>query len=85
MQQNTNTDNKNTIKPKFVAKGHDAILKSGQDTGGTINITTMSGEVLVGMLINRDKYTVTLDTKTGERLTVYKHAIESFSIVRGTK
>jgi sRNA-binding regulator protein Hfq len=29
-------------------------------------------------MINRDRYTITVELDTGARRTVYKHAIESF-------
>jgi sRNA-binding regulator protein Hfq len=81
-QNNTITKpNQNAPKGKFIAKGHDAILKSAQDAGDTIEIIAMSGDVIVGKLLNRDKFTVTiLEEDSGKKKTVYKHGIESFSI-----
>lgn len=71
----------NTSKPPrkpFVAKGHDAILKKVQDSGGNIGIMPMNGDrLIVGKLIARDKYTITMLT-AGREITFYKHAIESF-------
>lgn len=69
-------------KAPHVAKGHDAILKNLQDRGAVINIQTISNELYVGTLVNRDRYTITI-RRTIERqstdYTIYKHAIESFS------
>lgn len=70
----------NNVKPKFVAKGHDAILKNAQDAGEQIEIIAMSGDVIVGKILNRDKFTVTILQDSGKKRTIYKHGIESFSI-----
>lgn len=67
-------------KPKFVAKGHDAILKNAQDASERIEIIAMSGDVIVGKILNRDKFTITILEDSGKKRTVYKHGIESFSI-----
>lgn len=67
-----------TKKP-FVAKGHDAILKGMQDSGEEINVIMISSEIpLIGKLVARDKFTITVLTNSGWRRTIYKHAIESF-------
>lgn len=70
-------------KAPHVAKGHDAILKNLQDRGALIHITTVGGEAYHGKMINRDRYTITIRIthadKTFDDMTVYKHAIESFS------
>jgi len=67
------------LKKPFIAKGHDAILKGMQDNGGDISVSMISTEIpLVGKLIARDKFTITVLTDDGERVTIYKHAIESF-------
>lgn len=71
----------------MIAKGHDAILKSLQDRGATIKVETMNGTApIIGKMINRDRYTITVDTKIKggtevSRVTIYKHAIEMFSEV----
>jgi sRNA-binding regulator protein Hfq len=72
-------------KPKFVAKGHDAILKNAQDAGSDIAIEFMSGNQILGKLVNRDKYTITVLVPSGDKMTVYKHAIEFFTVVKGTR
>lgn len=73
-----------STKAKFVAKGHDAILKAGQDSGSNINIMTTGGLEIVGKLVNRDKFTITVEYHDGGRATVYKHAIESFTISKAS-
>ena len=67
-------------KPKFVAKGHDAILKTAQDSKQSIRVVMTSGEVADGTVYNRDKFTITIEGADNTKTTYYKHAIESFSI-----
>lgn len=63
----------------FVAKGHDAILKGIQDAKGRIIVMLMSTiEKIEGTLVARDKFTITVHTDDGRRITIYKHAIEGF-------
>lgn len=64
----------------FVAKGHDAVLQRIQQReNSTISITPIStGEPVLGKLVARDKYTITIQLECGTRRTFYKHAIESF-------
>lgn len=63
----------------FVAKGHDAILKDLQDNKHTTEINLISGEAYKGAtILARDKYTITIGVG-GNRVTIYKHAIESFT------
>lgn len=70
-------------KRPFVAKGHDAILKEVQDSEGRLLVTMMSdGSAVEGVLVARDKFTITLLTDEGRRRTLYKHAIESFEPAR---
>lgn len=69
-------------KKPFVAKGHDAILKRAQDDRGHISIALMSdGSQIDGRLVARDKFTITVDVLGTGRVTVYKHAIESFTVI----
>ena len=74
----------------MVAKGHDAILKGMQDRSATIRIESISGVLYQGVLVNRDRYTITIRTVTGATtagdivtndITIYKQGIESFSAV----
>lgn len=63
----------------FVAKGHDSFLKDIQDKEGYITITkTGDGSEITGKLIARDKFTITIMVDGTRRVTIYKHAIESF-------
>jgi len=72
-----NRPSPSTKKP-FVAKGHDAILKGMQDGGEQISVALISSDFpLIGKLVARDKFTITVLTTFGRR-TIYKHAIESF-------
>lgn len=73
-----------TGKKPFVAKGHDAILKRIQDNGGDIEIWCLdSEESILGRLVARDKYTITVAVQGGNT-TVYKHAIKRFSAIYTT-
>lgn len=68
-----------TMRKPFVAKGHDAILKALQDAGAQIVVTPIGDGVSVtGVLVARDKYTITVKTASGRTVTYYKHALESF-------
>ena len=81
----SNTNNANvsgSVKPKFVAKGHDAILKGAQDTGSQVRIVCISGVDIQGKMVNRDKYTITIEFVDGIRQTFYKHAIEFFQVIK---
>lgn len=65
-------------KTRFsVAKGHDAKLKSFQDAKTVVEVALISGAAYVGLISDRDKYTISV--LIGElEVTLYKHAIESF-------
>lgn len=64
----------------MIAKGHDAILKGLQDARSQVQINLMSTETpLIGQMVNRDRYTVSVRAADGRIVTVYKHAIESFT------
>ena len=60
-------------KPKFEAKGHDRQLEQAQFGGRQIEIETMSGALRVGVLIRRDRYTVTLRHPGGSEPVSYTH------------
>lgn len=69
-------------KKPFIAKGHDSILKTMQDCGEQVSVVLLSTDVpVVGRLVARDKYTITVLGDTFGRRTFYKHAIESFGFV----
>ena len=67
----------------FIAKGHDAILKRFQDGHSIVEIELQSGRVIIGEMIARDKFTITLrvpfEDSTKDQ-TIYKHAIETFNL-----
>lgn len=69
---------------KFVAKGHDAQLQGAQINHTPTVITLISGEKARGIIVKRDKYTITLryseGTRAGMEEIFYKSAIESVLI-----
>ena len=74
-------------RKRFVAKGHDAQLQDAQMNGLPVRITCLSGIMVKGLIIRRDKYTVTLQheatcdsAEQGDQEIFYKHAIESVLI-----
>jgi sRNA-binding regulator protein Hfq len=64
-------------RPTPLVKGHDAVLKAIQESKQTATIVTRAGEVFVGQITGRDKFTITLLTGTIRRI-FYKHAVEQF-------
>lgn len=84
-QQSHQSNNRNhgsgqtSGKPKFVAKGHDSRLQDFQFNKTPIQVILMSGNVVSGVIIARDRYTITLlDSQTSEEVTFFKHAMEGF-------
>jgi sRNA-binding regulator protein Hfq len=76
-----------SVKPRFVAKGHDAQLLDAQTNGNLTEITTQSGERFVGTITRRDKYTISLacpGCPAGDYI-IYKHAIETVLIHKTAK
>lgn len=71
---------------KFVAKGHDSQLQDAQSNKLPVAITLMSGATVHGIIVRRDKYTITLryssGTCEGMDEIFYKHAIESVLVER---
>lgn len=66
-------------KRAFVPKGHDAVLNRLQHTpGAQIELFLVSGKKLIGQVVARDRFTITVKKDDGRELTVYKHAIECF-------
>jgi sRNA-binding regulator protein Hfq len=66
------------FKPRkpFVAKGHDALLKGLQDSGADVTVC-VNGDIIVGKIIARDKFTVTLNDGGIDSVLIYKSAIET--------
>lgn len=72
-----------TQSKPFVAKGHDAILKRFQDGHSLVEVELQSGRVIVGEMIARDKFSITLRVNIEGKAkdqTIYKHAIETFNL-----
>jgi sRNA-binding regulator protein Hfq len=72
-------------KPKFEAKGHDKALLNAETKKLKTLITTVGGEIDSGIIVRRDRYTVTLatDNAPGKEIIYFKHALESISIEKG--
>lgn len=68
-------------KPKFVPKGHDAQLQEAQIGKFPTVLTMTSGERFEGIILKRDKFTITLRHEKGDEI-FYKHAIEGVLIKR---
>lgn len=64
--------------PSNLTKGHDSVLKAIQNRGTKLHVQLMSGETRVGLIVGRDKFTVTLLCEDKTRRVIYKHAIEEF-------
>lgn len=67
-------------KPARKVSGHQKMLAEAKESGCSISITTTAGELIYGRLIDSDKFTITVGS-TGETV-VYKHAIESFRLIK---
>lgn len=66
-------------KRGFVPKGHDAVLKHLQESATPVEVYLTTTEVpVLGKIVARDRFTITLMLDSGLRRTYYKHAIESF-------
>lgn len=66
-------------KPRFVPKGHDRVLDDLQKSGAVCLVRRMGGEVDPGVVMKRDKFTVTIrhtegDFAGGEEV-IFKHDI----------
>ena len=87
MTENRGTMNPDRFNPAinpprqrpFVAKGHDRQLEQLQKSGQLIEVQTNgSSEPLVGAIVRRDKFTITLAPHNSQvRHLIYKSAIES--------
>lgn len=66
-------------KPEFKAKGHDSVLQKAQDGKKTVHVLTNSGNIYVGTLIARDRYTLSINID-GQPRVVFKSSIESFTV-----
>jgi sRNA-binding regulator protein Hfq len=73
----------NASKSAFQAKGHDAVLKAAQDRAATVTLTLTSGVEVTGLIIARDRYTISIKPKDSDTVIVYKHFIGMFKTVKG--
>lgn len=82
VENNRGRPNPGPARKPATAKGHDAVLKSIQDDGREICITMQSGEKIVGTVVARDKFTISVRVPSSLCgflvWVVYKHAMESF-------
>lgn len=58
---------------------HDVILGSIRKNESIITIITLNGKGYSGLITQFDKYTITLQVSNGDRVTIFKSSIESFS------
>jgi sRNA-binding regulator protein Hfq len=68
----------NGARSERQSAGHDAVLKALQFDSRTITVILLSGDAVIGKLVGRDKFTVTVQGPDGIRRVIYKHAIEQF-------
>ena len=66
------------FKKKFVAKGHDAIVKDMQAKATPVFIESMAGDIIDGVFVGSDRYTISLKDSDGNVMHVYKHGIFAF-------
>jgi sRNA-binding regulator protein Hfq len=69
-----------TTVPKH--KGHDAVLHAIQSQERIVTVMLQSGETMIGNLVGRDRFTMTIrptqGLNKGRRVVIFKHAVESF-------
>lgn len=69
------------FKKPFIAKGHDRQLGDAQDRRDEVIVLTVGGESHTGVIVKRDKFTISLDCGQGDKIKLlYKHAIESIDL-----
>jgi len=61
----------------FVAKGHDAVLKACQERKAQVSIKTAQGEMMVGTIMARDRYTISVmvNGETDARIIYKSHIV----------
>ena len=73
-------------KKKFTAVGHDKQLEEAQFGKLPVHVRMISGEFVRGIIVRRDRYTITVRHVTGSNdgldEIIYKHAIEGVLIER---
>jgi RNA chaperone Hfq len=75
-------------KKPFVAKGHDRDLEHAQMNATPVTLRLMNSDDVRGVIVRRDKFTVTLRHDEGEFMGLegiyYKHGIESVILHKGS-
>lgn len=83
------TSNVRKTAAKPLTTGHDSVIKAIKDQGRHLTVEKMSsGEKVTGLIVGRDKYTVTLlATVEGKaapvRRVIFKHDISEFYSIEG--
>ena len=76
-------------KKKFVAKGHDAQLQDAQFNNIQVQVALMNADhPIVGAVVKRDKFTITVQhilAGVRRETIIFKHAIESLTLLREVK
>lgn len=75
-RRTTTTSNAPSYKPK----GHDVVLQRAYDNQSKMTVHTVTGKTIEGKLIARDRYTVSVKDGSSTVHTIFKSAIESFSV-----
>lgn len=83
-KQGYNKQQRREKKP-HIPKGHDATLKSAQDLGEVIVVQPINGDSYTCTLLNRDRYTISVQLEDGKKRIVYKHAIEYIDLPEGVE
>ena len=60
------------------AKGHEKILATCKKHSAEVFIKMMDGNVLSGEITQFDRWTITIKLDSGNRRTVFKHAMQYF-------
>lgn len=76
----TGNNKQDQRKPEFKAKGHDVVLQRAQDGKKNITVITNRGTAYAGVLVARDRYTVSVQQSPGNVSVIFKSAIESFTV-----
>lgn len=72
-------------KKKFVATGHDRQLQDAQYGHNEVEVALTTGDFLVGRVIRRCRYTITIVTDSNEEFIIFKHAIATIKVVPNAK
>lgn len=65
-------------------EGHDAALSHVQNHAQPVTITRLNGSQITGIIVRRDRFTVTMERSVGNNTVVhsiiYKHAIDTIDL-----